>query len=76
MSPSRHFHLLPFPESIQSEFQQPVRFVLEGRYSAYDILVQALGNEILSDVRHETLLVFLTGYTFYYLVFFFLVHRK
>ena len=76
MAPLGHLHLLPFPEGIQAELQKPVRFLLQGRDGTYDVLVQALWNELLVDVRHESLLVLLRGYPFDYLVFFSLIHRK
>ena len=70
MGPARHLHRLPFPERVQAEFQEPVRLLLEAGDGADDVLVQALGNEFLFHVRHETFLVLPGGEFLYDLVVF------
>ena len=59
MPPGRDSHLLPFAEGIQTEIQQPLRLLFLGRNQTDNILVQALRDEFLVHVCHESVLVFL-----------------
>ena len=65
MGPAGHLHLLPFPERVQAEFQQPLRLFLQAGDGPDDVFVQALGNKLLFHVRHEALLI-LPGGEFLY----------
>lgn len=68
MPPGRFFHLLPFAEGVEPELKQPLRFLLAFGDMTYDILVQALGGELLLNVGDESFLVLLGGYVFEYFV--------
>ena len=76
MRPCRHFHLLPSAESLQPELQKPFRFILLCRNQPDYILVQSLGNELLLHIRHEPVLIFLSGYVLQYVFLCLLVHNK
>lgn len=58
MAPGRHSHLLPFMKSLKPEVQQPLRLLLLAGNEPYDILVQALWNELLLNVGDKALLIF------------------
>ena len=59
MAPSGLLHGLPLAECVQTELQEPLRLFLEGGYRADNVLVQALRNIDLLDVRDESFLVLL-----------------
>ena len=62
MAPGGLLHRLPLAEGVQAEIQEPGRLAFLGRDQADDILVQALGHELLLDFRNEAFLVFLGRY--------------
>ena len=70
MSPFRHLHLLPPPEGIQPELQEPLRFVLLGRNKPDDVLIQSLRDELLLHFCHKAVFILLFRKFFYYIVFF------
>ena len=74
MSPCRNLHPLPLTKSVQTEIQQPLRFLLFRRDETYDVLIQALGDEFLLEIRHEPVLIFLSrdvlDYIFFFCIFF------
>ena len=59
MRPLRKFHLLPTAERLKSELEHPLRFLLLRRNHSYNILIEALRNELLLDIRHKAVLIFL-----------------
>ena len=59
MAPAGLLHGLPLAECIQTELQEPFRLFLEGGYHADNVLVQALRDIDLLDVRDESFLVLL-----------------
>jgi hypothetical protein len=59
MAPSGLLHGLPLAECVQTELQKPFRLFLEGGYRTDNILVQALRDVDLLDVRDESFLVLL-----------------
>ena len=74
MPPRRDLHPLPLTKSVQTEIQQPLRFLLFRRDETYDFLIQTLGNEFLFEIRHEPVLIFLSrdvlDYIFFFCIFF------
>ena len=59
MGPCRESHLLPAAECLQTELEHPFRLVLLGRNQTDYVFIQALGNELLLDIRHKAVLIFL-----------------
>ena len=59
MGPCRESHLLPAAECLQTELEHPFRLVLLGRNQAYNVLIQTLGNELLLDIGHKAVFIFL-----------------
>ena len=70
MGPLGNLHLLPLPEGVQPELQEPFRFVLLGRNKPDDVLIQALRYELLLHVCHEAVFILLFRKFFNYIVFF------
>ncbi len=70
MPPFRRRHPLPFAEGVETEVQQPPRLLLLRGNKAYDVLVQALGDELLLKIRHEAVFIFLPGDVFDYISLF------
>ena len=73
MGPVRHGHLQPFAVGAQTEVQQPLRLVLEGRKLADYVFIEALLKQMLFDLRLESFGIFLPGEVLYYLLIF--THR-
>ena len=48
-------------ESLQTEFQQPLRLAFHFGNVAYHILVQPLGDDMRIDVGHKSILIFAPG---------------
>ena len=49
----------PVCKRLQTELQQPLRLMLEGRNLAHHILVESFGNHIRVDVGHKAIFIFL-----------------
>ena len=69
MRPCRHLHLLPAPECVKPELQQPFRLLLLGGNEPYYVLVEPFRNEFLLDISDKTMLILLTGYLLQYVFF-------
>jgi hypothetical protein len=74
MGPRRHLHGQPLAVGLQAEVEEPLRLALLLRYQPYDVLVQALGNELLLHLGLEAVLVLGGAYVFKYVVF--LAHNQ
>ena len=64
VGPLRLLHLFPLAESIQTEFEHPVRFFLDLRDRTDYIFVKALGHVGLLDLCDKAFLVFLLDQVF------------
>ena len=73
MGPRRLFHLLPFPEGVQPELQQPCGLLLPAGNQADDLFVEALRDQFLLHLRHEPLFVLPPGKFLYDMLVF--VHK-
>ena len=62
MRPGRLLHRLPLAESVETKVEQPLRFLLAGGNQAHGLLCQSLGDEVLLELGHKTVLVLPGGY--------------
>ena len=69
MRPRRHFHGQPLAVGFQTEVEEPLRLALFLRYQPYNVLVQALGDELLLHLRLKAVLVLGGAYILKYVVF-------
>ena len=61
MRPRGRRQRLPVAERLETEFQQPLRLLLDGRYAAYHILVKARRHYLSVDVGRKTIFIFRVG---------------
>ena len=69
MGPRRSFHGQPLAVGLLAEVKEPLRLALFLRYQPYNVLVQALGNELLLHLRLKAVLVLGGAYILKYVVF-------
>ena len=69
VGPCRHLHGQPLAVGLQAEVEEPLRLALFLRYQPYNVLVQALGDELLLHLRLKAVLVLGGAYILKYVVF-------
>ena len=70
MCPLRHLHLLPASERIETKLKHPLRLLLLCRNKSYYIFIETFRNELLLDISHKAMFIFLVcNAVQYFLVF-------
>jgi len=64
IGPERLLHGLPVTESLEPPFEHELWFMLPGRDTANNPLIQPLGQSLCVDIRYKTVFVFLIGQRF------------